>query len=227
MSCRQDPVGNLGKCSRLGSWVSDFLATPQAIKSGGWWASTGSQDFESRFDIGTRTYDKSMRLLLLRLVPHLQILSFGWRSPRTPRFSSVNVTSTLLAAEMTELANEGPEAIAPSFIEHRTWKKRGIVTFWSLQIPVLALDIIILSILTGVQANGSETSDGVTDSEAPAWTVVNVVIGFIVFLVDCVEFSIVTLIASSIYAYTVLRTHRQRSRTILEKAATESALAQA
>ncbi|CAL3962057.1 unnamed protein product [Diplocarpon coronariae] len=186
---------------------------------------------------------------------------------------------------MTELANEGPEAIAPSFIEHRTWKKRGIVTLWSLQIPVLALDIIILSILTGVQANGAETSDGVTDSEAPAWTVVNVVIGFIVFLVDCVEFSMyvhndlspkiyfwfnvlnlviftipfiynisvnwtawatrglndiyihvgigfssfiyVTLIASSIYAYTVLRTHRQRSRTILEKAATESALAQA
>ncbi|KAK2628239.1 hypothetical protein QTJ16_002885 [Diplocarpon rosae] len=90
---------------------------------------------------------------------------------------------------MTELEIEGPEGNTQPLIDHRTWKKRGIVTLWSLQIPVLALDIVILSILTGVQTNGAETPDGTTDSSAPAWTIVNVVLSFIAFLVDCVEFS--------------------------------------
>lgn len=60
---------------------------------------------------------------------------------------------------------------------------------WSLQIPLLAISIIILSILIGIEKNAPEDSFGNSQSTVQAWTVVNLVLAVIAFLIDAVEIS--------------------------------------
>ncbi|KAL5321037.1 hypothetical protein ACEPPN_011847 [Leptodophora sp. 'Broadleaf-Isolate-01'] len=76
-----------------------------------------------------------------------------------------------------------------ALMTHRTWKKRWIIPMWSVQIPLLAITIIILGILIGVELNASEDSLGNSQSTVQAWTVVNLTLAIIAFLIDCVEVS--------------------------------------
>lgn len=55
-----------------------------------------------------------------------------------------------------------------ALMTHRTWKKRWIIPMWSVQIPLLAITIIILGILIGVELNASEDSLGNSQSTVQA-----------------------------------------------------------
>ncbi|KAG4433457.1 hypothetical protein IFR05_011061 [Cadophora sp. M221] len=76
-----------------------------------------------------------------------------------------------------------------ALMAHRTWKKRWIIPMWSVQIPLLAVNIIILGILIGVERNSPEDSLGNSQSTVQAWTVVNLALAIIALLIDCVEVS--------------------------------------
>ncbi|KAG4424785.1 hypothetical protein IFR04_002133 [Cadophora malorum] len=76
-----------------------------------------------------------------------------------------------------------------ALITHRTWKKRWIIPMWSVQIPLLAISMIVLAILIGIEVNAPEDSFGNSQSTVQAWTVVNLVLAVIAFLIDAVELS--------------------------------------
>merc|ERR1712225_29739 len=136
--------------------------------------------------------------------------------------------------------------IMHALITHRTWKKRWIIPMWSVQIPLLAISMIVLAILIGIEVNAPEDSFGNSQSTVQAWTVVNLVLAVIAFLIDAVELSMyihndlspklylcfntfkfsiwiipfASIIASLTYSLVVFRTYRKRARTLYEKYST-------
>ncbi|KAH7364102.1 hypothetical protein BKA65DRAFT_129743 [Rhexocercosporidium sp. MPI-PUGE-AT-0058] len=76
-----------------------------------------------------------------------------------------------------------------ALMTHITWKKRWIIPMWSVQIPLLAINIIILGILIGIELNASEDSLGNSQSTVQGWTIANIALAVVVFLIDCVEIS--------------------------------------
>merc|ERR1711939_702167 len=54
--------------------------------------------------------------------------------------------------------------IMHALITHRTWKKRWIIPMWSVQIPLLAISMIVLAILIGIEVNAPEDSFGNSQS---------------------------------------------------------------
>ncbi|KAL2072648.1 hypothetical protein VTL71DRAFT_11991 [Oculimacula yallundae] len=80
--------------------------------------------------------------------------------------------------------------IMHALMQYPLWKKRYIVTIWSVQIPLLAISIIVLGILIGIELNAPEDSFGNSQSTAQIWTIVNLALAAITFLIDCLELSI-------------------------------------
>ncbi|EKD17308.1 hypothetical protein MBM_04885 [Drepanopeziza brunnea f. sp. 'multigermtubi' MB_m1] len=81
-----------------------------------------------------------------------------------------------------------------SLIQHQTWKRRFIVTFWSLLIPLLAIDIVVLGALLGIEQNGLDDPMQAVDEDTSiqAWTVINMLAAITAFLTNVVNLSMYT-----------------------------------
>ncbi|KAI9053335.1 hypothetical protein LZ554_002295 [Drepanopeziza brunnea f. sp. 'monogermtubi'] len=78
-----------------------------------------------------------------------------------------------------------------SLIQHQVWKRRFILTFWSLLIPLLAIDIVVLAALLGIEKNGLDDPMEAVDSDTSiqAWTVINMLAAITAFLTNVVNLS--------------------------------------